>query len=255
MFQRMTCVRGVAAAAGLLFACGAASAAIEFDQNVTPDVIFGTGNANGGFTTDRANGVELGMRGKLRYNAMGQPENIYNSNGDGSYTFNAGVAPTQAFPTAVWSVEFSINSNYDGSSGWNLSDLTYGLSMTSTVGPAFGPIDVVNGVNPAIGVVYWDHAIGTNATGNGGGTVAGSVPGYQTLIDNNNVAQNSQRAHVLIPGFDPDALGEYVFTLSAFDPVVGLVASTSITIQVVPAPGAAGLLALGGLVAARRRRA
>jgi len=66
----------------------AAGAATLFDQNVTPDVIFGSGNANGAFTVDRAEGVELGMRGKLRYNLGGVPENTFNSNGDGSYSFD-----------------------------------------------------------------------------------------------------------------------------------------------------------------------
>jgi hypothetical protein len=51
-------------------------AAIEFDQFVTPDVIFGSGNLNGAFTTDRQNGIEIGLRGKLRHDATGQPQNI-----------------------------------------------------------------------------------------------------------------------------------------------------------------------------------
>ena len=78
-----------------------AYALIDYDQDVTNDVIFGSGNANGGFTTDCANGVELGLRAKLRHNAVGAPENTFNSNGDGTYTFQAGVAPTQPYPTAV----------------------------------------------------------------------------------------------------------------------------------------------------------
>ncbi|MEQ8837455.1 MAG: hypothetical protein RID07_11680, partial [Lacipirellulaceae bacterium] len=82
---------------------GSASAVTSFDQNVTPDVIFGSGNANGGFTVDTDNGVELGLRAKLRHNAVGAPENTFNSNGDGTYTFKSGVAPTQSFPTAEWS--------------------------------------------------------------------------------------------------------------------------------------------------------
>lgn len=80
-----------------------AAAALLYDQNVTPTVIFGSGNLNGSFTRDRRNGVELGLRAKLRHNAAGRPENTFNSNGDGTYSFAAGVAPTKTSPTAVWS--------------------------------------------------------------------------------------------------------------------------------------------------------
>ena len=56
-------------------------------------MIFGSGNANGSFTVHRSNGLELGLRGKLRFNASNLPENTFNSNGDGTYTFKVG-APT-----------------------------------------------------------------------------------------------------------------------------------------------------------------
>src|SRR5688500_2270112 len=68
-----------------------AFAVLAFDQNVTPAVINGTGNNNGGFTTDRANGIELGIRGKLRFDANNDPQDIYNSNGAGTYTFSTGT--------------------------------------------------------------------------------------------------------------------------------------------------------------------
>ena len=87
-------VRTLAFVAGLTF-YGTALADIEFDQDVTPDVIFGSGNLNGAFTTDRNDGVEIGLRGKLRFDGAGQPQNIFNSNGDGTYTFQAIVAPTK----------------------------------------------------------------------------------------------------------------------------------------------------------------
>lgn len=38
-----------------------------FDQDVTPDAIFGSGNANGGFAVAREDGIELGLRSKLRF--------------------------------------------------------------------------------------------------------------------------------------------------------------------------------------------
>lgn len=233
--------------------------ALDFDQDVTSDIIFGDGNANGSFTVDRASGVELGLRAKLRHNASGAPENTFNSNGDGTYTYNPGVAPTQSFPTAEWSFEWSINSDYDNTSGDDLDDLTYILSMTSTTGafiPAFDPINSPNLGNA--GQVQWDHAIGTNLTGNGDGT---SVPndgdadddGYGALIAANNLAQNSWKPHWFAAGFDPTQGGTYTFELTAFDGA-NEVASTSMGVVVVPEPGSIAALAIGGLTMLRRRR-
>jgi hypothetical protein len=68
---------------------GSASAVIAYDQNVTNNAIFGTGNGNGSYTVDTDNNVELGLRGKLRHNASGFPEDTFNSNSDGTYNFSA----------------------------------------------------------------------------------------------------------------------------------------------------------------------
>lgn len=239
---------------------GSASALIEYDQNVTNEIIFGSGNLNGSFTTDRNNGVELGLRGKLRHNGSGSPENTFNSNGDGTYTFQPIVAPTQSSPTAEWSFEWSINSDYDGTSGYNLNDLTYELGMTSTSGASITTFDPINGVNAGLAPtrIQWDHAIGTNATVNGDGTFisngADDAAGYATLIDTNNIAQNSWKPHWFTgtSGFDPTDEAVYTFTLSAYDGTT-LVASTSAAV-VTPEPSSLALLGLGGLIAMRRRR-
>ena len=61
---------------------------LEFDQAVTPEVIFGSGNVNGAFTTNRHDGVEVGLRAKQRH----PPLNDFNSNGDGTYSFAKGDA-------------------------------------------------------------------------------------------------------------------------------------------------------------------
>lgn len=240
------------------FAAGAHAAPI-YDANVTPDVIFGSGNANGSFTVDRASGVEVGLRGKLRHNAAGAPENTFNSNGDGTYSFAKGVAPTQSSPTGVWSFEWSINVNYDNSAnGRALDDLTYALGIDgdASQGTAFTMFDVIN-------AGYLDHAIGTNASGNGGGTKAADLAAYQALIANNNVAQNSWKAHWFVPFFDPTVDGTYNFFLAAYDGTAEL-ARTEIQIIVgdggaaqVPEPASLALagLALAGLAASRRRRA
>jgi len=254
----------VIAAVGML----ATSAHAAFDVGVTPDVIFGSGNANGGFTVAQADGVELGLRAKLRHNASGLPENAFNSNGDGTYSFDAGVAPFQSTSTAVWSFEWSINSNVDGSGG-SLNAYTYALRIDSdaTAGTNFLAFDPINASNPgANDLVLWDHAIGTNNTGNGGGTSAGDATQYASLIGSNNVAQNSWKPHWFIPLFDPTVDGTYTFELEALDGGV-TIAMTSMDVIVgagaaVPEPGSLliwGLLGIGcaamGVVRRRRRTA
>jgi len=260
---------GAACICSLTIISQPATAALIFNQNVTPDVIFGSGNANGSFTVDRNNGIELGLRGKLRYNSAGSPENTFNSNGDGTYSFAAGVAPTQANPTAVWSFEWSINSDWDDSNttGNHLNDYTYvlGIDSDAGAGQSWAMFDPINSPNPgAGGLVSWDHAFANNSTGNGGGEVApsGDATEYGNVIDAYNVAQNSWKAHWFISGFDPTLDGQYDFFLVALslDGTLELARTDmSITVgsgaSVVPVPAAVWLFgtALIGLVGFGKR--
>lgn len=269
MKNTVVCALAAFAALGLT---GTASAAIEYDQDATTSLIFGSGVSNGSFTTDRANGVELGLRGKLRHNGVGAPENTYNSSGDGTYTFHAGVAPTQSSPTAEWSFEWTINTNYDGN-GANLDQYYYVLGIDTDpdeIGTNFIEFDPINDPNPGSGgTVQWDHAMGTNATGPGDGVFIPNDPdgnddGYGANLANFHIAQNSWKPHWFInpvfgdPGtsFDPTALGIYDFFLEAYSDVglTNLVARTEMQVAVVPLPGAAALGFLGmGLIGLRRR--
>src|SRR5262245_37144837 len=106
-----------------LVLAGVAHAVITYDGNVTPDILFGSGNANGGFTIDRQGSVELGLRAKLRF----PPSNVFNSNGDGTYTFKAGLG--QAPDHALWAFEWSVNTDYNGMTGDLLNDFTYKLEL------------------------------------------------------------------------------------------------------------------------------
>ena len=215
---------------GSTFLTGNLAQAVTYNANVTPDVIFGSGNANGSYTVDQANGIELGLRGKLRYNAAGLPENTFNSNGDGTYSFAAGVAPTKASPVAVWSFEWSINSDWNSTDGTGgvLNAYTYLLEIDSdpSLGTAFSGFDPIN-------LAFADHSIGTNLTLNGGGIEAADAAAYAALISSNNVAQNSWQTQWFVPSFDPTVDGTYDFKLSAYSPNGGpAIASTNMQIIV-----------------------
>lgn len=256
--------RVVSLSAGLLSLAisGAAQAAPLFDQNVTNAVIFGSGNANGGFTVIREQGVELGLRAKLRFDENDSPQNTFNSNGDGTYSFSAGT-PTNGFSfapaasTPVWSFEWSVNSDYLGTSGNSLNDLAYTISIdfdpsAATNFFAFDPLD-----QP-----FADHSIGTNATGNGEGTEAGDAAEYQSLIANNNLAQNSWNLVFFddVPQFslfDPNVPGIYTIQLSArVNDQLLEAASIDVIVTAVPEPATVGLMLVGlaGLSALAWRR-
>ncbi len=256
-------------ALSMLALTGSAHAQVAFDQNVTNNVIFGSGNTNGSFTTSRSAGLEIGLRGKLRFNALNQAENTFNSNGDGSYTFQNGAAPSgfgfigDNSNTPVWSFEWSINTDFDGSApGRTLNDFTYVLTLdgdasASVTGGAFDPI---NGSNPGLGRVQWDHSMGdsstTSATDVSISNGANDAAGYATNIDTYSLAQNSWSYAFFpaaVPGFDVDAVGTYTISLEAFDGTTSMGMST-IDINVVPTPASAAILGLGGLAAVRRRR-
>ena len=210
-----------------------------YDQDITPDVLFGSGNLNGSFTVDRQNGVELALRGKLRY----PPSNIFNSNGDGTYTFNTGNG-TGAPPNSEWSFEFGVNTDYDGSTGDTVGDLTYEIGMDNDpsadtdylVFDPFGLTTVIPYTVPVGPIPYWDHSMGDNATLNGMGVEEGDTPTYTTYLATYNVAQNSWRPtfyqNTAPYAWDPDVPGRYEYYLAAFDGATE-VARTAITILAV----------------------
>ena len=197
--------------AGLGLAAPALADNVEFDQLVTPDVIFGSGNINGGFTTDRENGIELGLRAKIPF------AGVLHSNGDGSYSYT--LAETGPMGSRRWNFEWTINTDYDYSSGLKLDELTYELGMDADPGVgtdffAFDPV-ATSDAQP-----YWDHSIGDNTTLNGAGVEATSNAEYLSLLANNNVLQQSWRYEFFsaippLTGYDADEPGVYTVYLLA----------------------------------------
>lgn len=235
--------------AGAIFAAVLAVGNMASAATVTNDIIFGTGNSNRGFTVQTEGSLELGLRAKLRYGPSGPNDAlgvgiIQNSAGD--YLFDSNISTATA-TQAMWSFDWTINSNVDGTGG-NIDTYTYVLGID--LDPA-AATNMFSG-NP-IGL-FSDAAFGNNSTGNGAGTV-GFAP---SLATTNNIAQNSSNYGFALP-YTFFALGDGLYTikLSAYDGL-SLVSSVSIDVIVSSVPLPAGLplliVALGGLGLIRRRK-
>ncbi|NCQ34420.1 hypothetical protein GW813_04935 [bacterium] len=193
---------------------------LTYDQNVTPDVIFGSGNANGHFTVDQANGVELGLRGKVRFNASGLPENTFNELAPGEYYFLAGVGTGQSDITPTWAFEWSVNTDFAGAGNGLVGDFAYELGLDYDPSPATNYL-VFDPITPntlPMSAPYWDHSMGDNSTANGAGVEAGDAPTYTSYLQTYNVAQNSWRYSWFdgFSTFNPNDTGVYDIYLAAF---------------------------------------
>jgi len=266
---------GTIPALALVFSAGAASAA-----SVTPDIIFGSGNANGSFTkTDTelafpntanplSGNLELGLRAKLRYdatsgcNGVGCPKNQFNWDGVDTYSFNQanGNPPPNR---AMWNFEWSVN----------IEDWKYdnGDQVTIPQVVAGGAELVLSfDTDPGAGTTFTDYNLfdfdayyGTNATENGVASTTNPNGGIYdatgTPVAGSTVAQNSVN-YGFLPGA-PLGAGLFDIKMTALSFTGNELASTSITVNVapVPVPAALPLLLAGlgglGLVARRKRKA
>ncbi|MCO8124489.1 hypothetical protein NHH03_22305 [Stieleria sp. TO1_6] len=229
---------------------------------VTNAVIFGDGVSNGSWTLDRSNGIELGLRGKVRFDATGQPQNTFNYDGIDTYTFQSGQPEVGGFgfapgssSTAKWSFEWSINSSFDGSGGnLNAYDYLLDIDFDPSAGTNFQSFDPIN-------VSLADHAIGNNSTANGDGDIADDDDDYKDLIADNNLAQNSWNMEFFDDGsfpFNANQNGTYTFQLTAYEKgTSNVLASTSMIVNTVPEPTTIlsfACIALLPLVRRRSRR-
>jgi len=214
---------GTIPALALVFSAGAASAA-----SVSPDIIFGSGNANGGFTvTDTtlnfpgspfSGSLELGLRAKLRYDASGAPQNQFNYDGVDTYSFNLADGNSPA-NRAMWNFEWSVNSQgiTDSRTGGpvplsadnaRIYDLILSFDTDPTAGTAFTSYNVI---------LDGDAYYGTNATANGGGTYVNTFDtnsANDVIPAGSTVAQNSVN-YGFLPGA-PLGAGLFDIKLSAF---------------------------------------
>jgi hypothetical protein len=163
------------------------------------------------------------------------------------------VLTTNPANRSVFNFEWAINVDQDGSSGKTLDDYSYLFSFDTdpTAGVTYAMIDPFN--TPG----FFDHSLGTNATGNGGGIESANNAELTTNMASYNVALQSANL-----GFgysaDPDLPGIYDFRMQVLDGTV-LLSSAEITVVVEPVPVPATLpLIIGGLglmgFMARRRR-
>lgn len=234
-------------------------------NNVSPDVIFGSGNANGSFTINNAEStaigtIELALRAKLRFDDqsscsafsgaftnIGCPQNTFNYDGTDTYSFSlANGNPPPGY--AMWNYEWSV-SLLDGGDIANLAaqgakaEISYDIDPTA--GTNFQTYSVTD----------FDAWYGTLATANGGGTYDNTG----TPVTGATVAQNSVN-YGFIPGA-PLGAGTYDIELRLYNVHGDFIGDTGITVNVAPIPVppalALGALALGGLglYARRQRRA
>ncbi len=215
-----------------------AMAGVSYDASlVAPGWYNGTGNPNGGFTIDNDNGVEVGLRAKLRQSAsvIDSPSNVYVVPG----------GPQTGSPThATWNYEFSINLS-GTANHLTLDDISKFTTLTIT--------DLTNSASATVNpLTYWADNSGYGT----GGKDQPAVPSDFGVQNSENPAFGDFPLHGTYNDFAPDT---YRFTLNVVNNAGVQLASDSIDVIVAPLPSTllGGLALLGGLglvVTAKRLR-
>ncbi len=185
--------------------------ALSYDANVTPSVYYGSGNANGGWTVDTANSIELGLRTHERYDSTGQAQNIFLSNGNGVYGSWTDPATGTPANRSSWNYDFSINVN---GTGLTVGDFIFKLYIDTDAGAG----DAWKIINPTL--ISDDGRPG--------------VP-YGPTDLSSAYAQNSENAlfgYEGITGYNKSAVGTYDFALFAYDAKGDVLAETYMRVNV-----------------------
>lgn len=251
---------------------GQAGAAVIHNSDIVGNAIFGGGNADGGWTINQTGNMELAMRAKVRYDVgTGGPLNVYNANGDGTFSHAVGNPGGAIAGRARWNFEWSVNTDASGTGGAKIANFDFVLGVDSDpgVGTAWHSYSLL-GTAPVFPGAPYDHSFGNNSTAAGAGVEPTSAAELAALALANNLMQNSTNMEFVDDGilfagnFDPNVDANYSFFLEARDRVTGaLIGRTDITVIVgdgaaepIPAPAGLSLVGLGllALGAARRLR-
>ena len=149
---------------------------------ITPDIIFGSGNTNRGFTVETVGDLELGLRAKQRYTSANDAIGVgIVQDAAGNYLFDS-TAQTVPAGRSVWNFDWSINS--DIANGTTALD-AYSYQIAVYYGPSgAGNMEIYDPLSAISTGCY----LGTNASGNGGATFDSAGAEDFNLF---NVAQNS----------------------------------------------------------------
>jgi len=215
-------------------------------------------NSNGNFlyTNQQVNGswLTVGLSAATYYtSANGQPNYVGNNRFEAQAGFTAAVDnPPPLFSATAprWAFNWSVS--MDGSrTNSALSGLWWNMRIT--------------GPNSSGGTGNWGTQVG-GMVNLGGGPVGSPPTNYSQSswqLGYNFFALNSASTPgVGQPGlwdglqFNPNTLGDYQFTIDIRQGQYGsVVGSSTMTVSVVPAPGALAMLGAAGLVGGRRRKA